>query len=184
MTEKNLTWKQNALKRGGAALLACGAAAGVLSTGGTLAGWHAEKSISQETIRTGELTLSEDSSAWSLNGAPIAEADLASTPLVPGDVLRYDGVWTPTITGAMSADLKLGSDVTTGLAAEDAVTIDWAVDGTQSTQTLTEADSGIQHAVSWQLAMAPVGDPVFVTGQEAMLQSLDLSQVKLELTQK
>lgn len=151
---------------------------------GTLAGWVAEKPISTETIRTGELSLAEGAETWKLNWTTISESALASTPLVPGDLLSNAGTFTPTIESDMSAELKLDSSVTTGLAASPVVAIDWALDGSKATQTLDQSDSGSTHTVQWQLQMASVGDPTYATGTEGQLQSLDLSKVRVLLTQK
>lgn len=184
MKTSTTTPKTAVAKRLAKAVTVGAAAVALLFAPGTLADWVAEKPISTEVIHSGELSLTEGTETWTLNGTEVSEASLSSTPLVSGDLLAYSGSFTPTIEGDLQAELKLDSSVTTGLAASPVVAIDWALDGSKATQTLTEADSGSTHAVQWQLQMAPVGDPAYATGQEAQLESLDLSKVRVLLTQK
>lgn len=127
--------------------------------GGSLAGWLAEATISIETIRTGELSMSQGPETWTLNGTQVSESALSTTPLVPEDLLAYSGTFTLTIEGDMTASLALDNAVATGLATSPVIAIDWGLDGSKATQTLDESDSGSTHTVQWRLQMAPVSDP-------------------------
>lgn len=185
MQSKNM--KPARVKGLGKAALAIGIGAGLLASGGTLAGWKDSKAIGTagQKIQAGQLALDSTSLGWTFNGDSIAEADLDALRLSPGDRLAYTGEAEVTLEGdSLAAELKLTDAATTGaLASNPAVEVAWSVDGTSAPATLTKADSGTKIPVSWQLELAPIGDPVYVTGKEAQLETLQLSDVKIELTQ-
>ncbi len=169
------------------AVIVAGVGLGLIASGGSLAGWGDAQSIGSEgqKIQSGQLALDAASLGWTFNGDPIAEADLDALRLSPGDSLAYAGEAEVTLEGdSLAAELSLTDAATTGaLASNPAVDVAWSVDGLSAPALLTEADSGTKIPVSWQLDLAPVGDPVYVTGKEAQLETLELGDVKVQLTQ-
>jgi len=177
--------KNPRVKKGAKAAATVLVGLGLLAAPGTLAGWSDSKAISDATIQSGELALDATSIGWDLNGTPVAEEDLDTLRLSPGDQLSYSGTADVTLEGTnLAAQLSMTEAATSGdLASSPVVDIDWSIDGSTDPLTLTEANDGSSYAVSWSLALAPAGDPAYQTGKEAQLQTLDLSGVEIQLVQ-
>lgn len=157
----------------------------LLFGGSTLGGWTETETIATPAtqIAAGELALSMASELWLYNGAVITEADLASTPLVPGDVLSYHGYAQIGISGDLHATLAFSTAATGTLASSAIADIEWSVAGDPTAKTVTRANDGAQVPVSWSLTMAPVGDPAYANGSEGERQTLVLDDIRVELIQ-
>ncbi len=163
--------------------VAAGAAAVLLLGGaGSLAYWQATGTLPGGTITAGTLTLTEDTavSGWMLNGTPIADADLATTLIVPGDELEYTGAYTIGATGKnLQADLEVTTTGASGdLAAAVTLTSAFTLDGTTVT-TITDDNDGDTLLATVGIDF-PFGADVDNTSQG---DSLDLTGVEIVATQ-
>lgn len=167
------------------AAAAVGVGAAVLTAGGTLAGWFAEAPIASPgtEIQAGELGLEMIGESWLYNGSSVDAADLGNIILIPGDSLAYTGMADVDLIGDMAAALQVNNTVSGSLVDSGVATVDWAVNGSQSVMELTAADDGNQIPVSWQLEMAPIGDPVYAVGTEGELTSISMDDFSVELKQ-
>src|SRR5690606_11331258 len=114
----------------------------LLGTGGTLAYWNDTADLGGQTITAGQLQVEQQgTAAWELNGAPIAETDLAGLRIVPGDELTYVGEFEITAAGRnLAFDIELASGAISAATSDDAADIALAAALTDSA-TFTVNDS-------------------------------------------
>jgi alternate signal-mediated exported protein len=159
-----------------------GAAGIVLLLGGagTLAYWNDSATIaSAGTVSSGELSIaSTTAGAW--DGLP-ANVDIEDFLIVPGDSLEYTETFTVTASGD-NLSFELGENVTDIVSTIDGavVTADFDVtEGATAITSFTGLDAG-----TYTVAVSITVDfPTSVNGTTGQLQSLDLSDAEVTVTQ-
>jgi alternate signal-mediated exported protein len=178
----------------GAGKVALGAAlcAGLLTSGGTYAGWNAAESLQGAPISTGEVSLSTEAK-WFYNGDVVDQAELGALVLSPGDAVTWGGQVTPTVTGTNSVKnlefagvdgLQAVIDAASTAGGSIAVLKPTVADGAGGwvdSREISAAESGAAVTAQFDLIMAPEGDPAYGDGSVGQNLDLNLDQIDLVL---
>ncbi|MDN4161614.1 alternate-type signal peptide domain-containing protein [Nocardioides abyssi] len=162
--------------------LAAGTAAVLLMGGaGSLAYWNATDTNDPDIFGSGHLKLVEETGAWTLNGAPVA--DLANVLVVPGDELVYAGSYIVDAAGDnVAATVSVVGGAESGTLApfvETTTVFELAGEVITPTTAISGADDNAPLTVDITVDF-PFGASVDNDSQE---QVLDLTAITTTLTQ-
>lgn len=183
MSETQPTPARNKALRAGIAVAA--GVALLAGAGGTFARWFDSESVETGDIVAGELSLSSPTNiSWSeaTIGALTTE-ELAAYRMVPGDVVTYSAMVTPTIVGEnLVATLTAEIPDASGALA-DWVDVEASVVGGDATLRAADSGTAVEVRVVIELPFSTGGEPGSGNGTDAQTDELNLADLTISLAQ-